>query len=71
MKRLTDSKNKMLEIENHGDDILLIALEDLFSGKFDAPTVIKLRDIYRWIEKSTDNCYNVANTILNIVLKHG
>jgi len=41
----------------------------LFSGKYDALEVIKLRDIYKEIENALDACFYVSDTILNVVLK--
>lgn len=71
IKEVTESNNKMREIESHGDEILHFAMDELFSGKYDALTVIKLRDIYKNIENALDICFSVSDTILNIVLKHG
>ena len=71
IKEVTESYNKMREIESHGDEILYKAMDELFSGKYDALTVIKLRDIYKDIENALDTCFNVSDAALNIVLKHG
>lgn len=71
IKEINDSNQRMYEIENHGDEILFNAMDELFSGKYDALTVIKLRDIYRSIEGALDYCFNVSDTIVNIALKHG
>lgn len=70
-KEITESHHRMREIESHGDEILYKAMDELFSGKFDALTVIKLRDIYKDIENALDTCFNVSDTIVHIVLKHG
>ena len=42
---ITKSNERMDEIETRGDDALYHAMLDLFSGKYDPLTVIKLRDI--------------------------
>ena len=70
VKEIMDNHTNMKEIETHGDEILYLLMDELFSGKYDALTVIKLRDIYRDIENALDSCSNVADAILNIVLKH-
>jgi uncharacterized protein Yka (UPF0111/DUF47 family) len=70
VKEITQSNERMDEIETHGDEILYHAMLDLFSGKYDPLTVIKLRDIYNNIESALDLCFNVSDTIVNIVLKH-
>ena len=59
----------MKGIESHGDEIHRKAMYELFSGKYDALDVIKLRDIYKEIENALDACFYVSDTILNVVLK--
>ena len=70
-KEITESHNRMKEIETHGDEILHVAMDELFSGQYDALTVIKLRDIYKDIENALDTCFSVSDTVVHIVLKHG
>ncbi len=70
VKEITQSNERMDEIETHGDEVLYQAMLDLFSGKYDPLTVIKLRDIYNNIESALDLCFNVSDTIVTIVLKH-
>ena len=59
----------MKELESHGDEIHHKAMRELFSGKFEALDVIKLRDIYKEIENALDACFNISDTILNVELK--
>ncbi len=66
---ITKSNIAMKELETHGDEIHHKAMSELFSGKFDALDVIKLRDMYKEIENALDACFNVSDTILNVVLK--
>ena len=42
---------------------------NLFSSKYEALEVIKLRDMYKEIENAFDACFYVTDTILNVVLK--
>lgn len=70
LKEISNSNHKMMEIENHGDDILFKAMDEIFSGKHEALEVIKLRDIYKTIESALDKCYSVSDTILNISIKN-
>lgn len=58
------------ETENRGDEILAAATEELFSGKYDAIYVLKLRDIYKGIENAVDRCSVISDLILSVVLKH-
>lgn len=66
---ITDRNLKMKEIETLGDEIHYQALDALFSGEYDALTVIKFRDIYKDIETALDTCYHVSDAVTNIMLK--
>ena len=69
IKVMTESNLKMKEIESHGDEIHYHAVDELFSGKYDALSVIKLRDIHKDIENALDSCYSVSDAVVNVVLK--
>lgn len=69
VEEITKENIAMKEIESHGDEIHRKAMYELFSGKYDALEVIKLRDIYKEIENALDACFYVSDTILNVVLK--
>jgi len=59
------------EIESTGDDLLSSAMEDLFSGRYDALTIIKMRNIYKGIENGLDACSDISDLIVSIEMKHG
>jgi hypothetical protein len=67
---LSESHARMVEIERRGDEIFAGAIEDLFSGSFNALDVIKFRGIYRDIESAMDACYSVSDTVLNVAMKN-
>lgn len=69
VEEITAANIAMKELESHGDEIHRKAMYELFSGKYDALEVIKLRDIYKEIENALDACFYVSDTILNVVLK--
>lgn len=69
VSKITDRNLKMKEIETRGDEIHYQALDALFSGEFDALTVIKFRDIYKDIESALDTCYHVSDAVTNVMLK--
>ena len=69
VSEMTDRNLKMKEIETRGDEIHYLALDALFSGEYDALTVIKNRDIYKDIEGALDTCYHVSDAVTNVVLK--
>ncbi|MCD7879827.1 MAG: DUF47 family protein [Candidatus Gastranaerophilales bacterium] len=66
---MTAKNLKMKEIETRGDEILLNATEALFSGKYDALNVIKLRDLHKDLENALDACYAVSDAVVSVVLK--
>lgn len=70
VKEIVKCNERMDAIETQGDEQLYHAMLDLFSDKYDALTVIKQRDIYNNIESALDLCFNVSDTVVNIVLKH-
>jgi hypothetical protein len=45
------------------------ALAELFTNSTDAITVIKLKDLYAFVEDATDRCEDVANAIETILIK--
>ena len=57
-------------IENIGDTESRRAIGDLFSGVYDAVTIIKLKDFYTLLEDSLDRCEDVANVIEAITIKN-
>lgn len=66
---MTARNLKMKEVESRGDEILYSATEALFSGKYDALTVIKLRDLHKDLESALDACYSVSDAVVSVVLK--
>jgi hypothetical protein len=70
LKDITDCSARIMDIENRGDEILYTATEEIFSGKYDALYVLKLRDIYKGIENALDICSVISDIIVNIALKH-
>ena len=75
LKKVSDVENitklniEMKELETHGDDVHRKAMSELFSGKYDALEVIKLREIYKDIEKTLDTCYHISDAVLSVALK--
>ncbi len=66
---ITKANIEMKNLESQGDEIHLRALAELFSGKYEALEVMKLRELYKGIESALDACFYVSDTILNVVLK--
>lgn len=56
-------------LENAADDILNNAVGELFRTS-DPVTIIKLKDVYDSMERATDYCEDVADTLSDIVVKY-
>jgi uncharacterized protein len=70
LKKIINSSERINNIENKGDELFVHTLEKLFSGKYDALTVIKLKDIYNSIESALNTCSDISDEVVRIVLKH-
>ncbi len=56
-------------LENDADVLHREALADLFANVPDAVTIVKLKDLYAFLEEATDRCEDVANVIETIIIK--
>jgi predicted phosphate transport protein (TIGR00153 family) len=59
------------QLENQADRIYRKLLARLFSGEYDALTVLKLKDVIEELETAADAFEHVANTVETIVVKNG
>lgn len=69
MKQLDAYWIEINSLENQGDKIYRKLLAHLFSGEYEALTVLKLKEIAEQLESATDAFEHVANTVEQIVLK--
>jgi hypothetical protein len=58
-------------IENEADVVHREALAELFSGRYDAIEIIKLKELFQLVEGATDRCEDVANVVEAIIIKNG
>ncbi len=56
-------------LENMGDDITHVAVAGLFK-KYDAVEIIKLKEIYEYLEEATDKCEDAADVIKDVFMKN-
>ncbi len=70
LERVKDHSAKLQFIEGEADKLMLDILRDLYSGKYEAITVIYLKDLYDLLEKVYDRCRDAGNVVSNIVLKY-
>ncbi len=69
MKDLQDYWIEVNRLENQADQVYRRLLAYLFSGEFDAITVLKLKDVVETLEQAADGFEHVANTIETIAVK--
>lgn len=55
-------------LENEADDLLMASLADVFKSG-DPVRIIKLKDVYEYMEIVTDRCEDAANILEDIVVK--
>ncbi len=56
--------------ENEGDTLLRSALARLFNGTKDPVTIIKLKELYDFLEDAVDRCEDVANVLEGVALEY-
>ncbi len=60
---------KINELENKADDVLEESYREIFSMA-DAITLIKLKEIYEYMETVTDKCEDVSDIFMDLVIKY-
>jgi len=70
-KPLTAHCIEINRLEGEVDKIERRAVADLFNNETDAIRVMKLREIYDLLERTTDACEDVADLLQNVVVKNG
>jgi predicted phosphate transport protein (TIGR00153 family) len=71
-KKKNEILNHCIEInrlENMGDDITHVAVAGLFK-KYDAVDIIKLKEIYEYLEEATDKCEDASDVIKDVFMKN-
>jgi predicted phosphate transport protein (TIGR00153 family) len=72
LKNAREINDRLIAIhasENEGDTILRAALTRLFDDETDAILIIKWKEIFERLEKATDRCEGIANTIEKILIE--
>lgn len=68
-QKVSDHCIEINRLENLADDVLAVALQDLFKTN-DAIRIVKFKDVYETLEFTTDRCEDVANVLGDIAIKH-
>ncbi len=72
LKKMTGLQDYWIEVnrlENEGDQAYRMLLVRLFSGEYDALTVLKLKEVADELEAAVDAFEHVANTVETIAVK--
>ena len=69
MKDLSDFWIELNRLENQADQVYRRILAKLFSGEYDALTVLKLKEVVDQLEAAADAFEHVANTVETIAVK--
>lgn len=57
-------------LEEVADNLVRDAVSELFRSESDPITLLKLKEIYEFLEQTTDNCEDVADALQNVVVKN-
>ena len=57
-------------LENEADHLVRAAVADLFENQKDAVLLIKQKEVYEFLEGTTDRCEDVADVLQNVVVKN-
>lgn len=58
-------------LEDEADHLIRAAIADLFDQEKDPIPLIKLKEIYEYLESATDYCEDVADALQNVIVKNG
>ncbi|MBP2000870.1 putative phosphate transport protein (TIGR00153 family) [Paenibacillus shirakamiensis] len=61
---------RLNDLENQGDELLRIAIKELFVKVSDPIELIKKKEIYERLETTTDACEHVANMLESIIMRN-
>ncbi|MNO66189.1 putative pit accessory protein [compost metagenome] len=61
---------RLNDLENQGDELLRMCINELFSKVTDPITLIKKKEIYERLETTTDACEHVANMLESIIMRN-
>jgi uncharacterized protein Yka (UPF0111/DUF47 family) len=72
-----DKKREVLEhcieinrLENEADHMVRGLVSELFAKEKDCITLIKIKEIYEFLEATMDHCEDVADVLQNVVVKN-
>ena len=69
-KEVTEHCIEINRIENEADHLVRGLVTDLFENEKDPITLIKVKEIYEFLEATTDHCEDVADVLQSVVVKN-
>jgi uncharacterized protein Yka (UPF0111/DUF47 family) len=69
-EQVNQHNEELQQAEGEADDLMIVLLKELYSGKYPPVTVVIVKDLYELLEKVVDRCRDVGNVVANVVLKH-
>lgn len=57
-------------LEGQADDVVRRAMADLLNNETDAVRIIKLKEVYEYLELATDNSENVTDALQSVAVKN-
>ena len=70
LENIKEAHEQLQGVEGDADKQLLQHLRELYSSEQDARLIIFWKDLYDLLEKITDRCRDVGNTVFRIILKN-
>lgn len=70
-KPLLEYAIEINRLEDQADHVIRAAVADLFESERDPIKLIKLKEIYEYLELATDYCEDVADALQNVIVKNG
>jgi uncharacterized protein len=70
LREMTEALVRINSMENQGDDIFDMSIENLFENENNVKELIKKREIYQVMEVVTDKFEDAANVIESIIIKY-
>ncbi|RPI21893.1 MAG: DUF47 family protein [Acidobacteria bacterium] len=70
LERIKEQNDRLQYFEQEADQLILLLLQELYSGKYQPLQVIALRDLYELLEHVIDRCRDCGNIVFRIILKN-
>lgn len=68
-EKINDADEKINELEENGIEDFRHAINEIYSGKFDTLTILKLKEIYKSIDSAIELSVSAADLIMQVSLK--